>query len=85
MELAELTSPSAGDRPSYVNYTTWIVKERTLLDHKDKLEGDVNMLTQTLSYLALSTSCPATDPAMQAVRKVINEKKREISKTVSQE
>lgn len=82
LELAAITNPAAGDRPSYMNYSAWVTKERTLLDSREKVQKEVDMLIQTLSYLALNTNNPSTDPATQAVSKVIREKKKEISKIV---
>lgn len=32
MEMAELTSPQSGDRPSYTNFSKVIERERELLD-----------------------------------------------------
>ena len=74
LELATSQASSSGDRPSYATYTRQVQEERTLLDQKEKIEGEVSWLQQTLSFLAINSSNPASDPAMLAVTKVIKDK-----------
>ncbi len=58
-------------------------KERALLDKKEKLKEEVKWLQQTLSHLTINSSSPPTNPAVQAVIKVLSDKKKKITVIVS--
>ncbi len=78
MEMAELTSPQSGDRPSYTNYTKVIQTERDLLDELDCMKGQLKWLEQTLTLTTLNSSNPSTDPQVHTLVTLIKEKKKRI-------
>ena len=82
LEMAESTSmaPSTSDKPTFINFTALIAKERELLDKKKNLEDQVKWLDQTLSLLALTSS--STTPPMRAVQNAMEERRNAISAVV---
>lgn len=84
MAHSSAMTASSGDRPSFQDFAGMVQKERELLDQKKRLEDEVKLLDQTLSLLTLTSSAPSGPnlPA-QAVVKIMAEKKKKITATVS--
>lgn len=58
-------------------------KERELLDRKKRLEDEVKLLHQTLSFLTLTSTSGSSNPPAKAVTVAIKERKKKITETVS--
>lgn len=80
--MAALTSPQSRDRQSYVDFTTIIQRERTLLDELHNLKGEIKWLSETISLLSLTSSSPSTDPQILAIAKILSERKKRESDIV---
>lgn len=81
--MAALTSTQSGDRPSYINFTEVLQKERSLLEEETAVAADLKWLEQTLSLLSLNSSNPATDPELLTAARLIKERKTRIGVIVS--
>ena len=58
-------------------------RERTLLDEKEKLAGELKWLNQTLSYLALHSTNPSNDPTLVSVATAIGDNQKKLVEIVS--
>lgn len=76
--MAGLTSSESGDRPSYINYTTVVQKERDLLDELECMEGQLKWLEQSLTLTSLNSIDPSTDPQVHTLVTLIKERKKRI-------
>ncbi len=78
---------STSDKQPFRNFTAMVQRERELIDGKKRLEDEVKWLDQTLSYLTLTSATPAAPNSIpaQAVVKAIEERKKKITNTVSQQ
>ena len=83
MQMALLTTSQSGDRQSFVNYGIAVQRERTLLDKKEKLTGELKWLNQTLSYLALHSTNPSNDPTLVSVATAIGDNQKKLTEIVS--
>lgn len=81
--MASLASPQSGDRPVFTEYAATMQKERAMLDEKDKTEGELKWLYQTLSHLALNSTNPSSDPTVVIVATAISESRKKIEGIVS--
>lgn len=83
VQMAMHNSQQSGDRQAFVDYATAIQRERTLLDEKEKCEGEVKWLNQTLGYLALHSTNSSNDPTMISVATAIKDTKKKLVDIVS--
>ena len=74
--MAETVSGLPGDRPAYATYVAVVQQERELLDKKASLDGELQWLEQTHSFLSLNSTNPATDPTVLAVAKTLMERRK---------
>lgn len=72
--MAALECPQSNDRPNFC--PTIVQKERALLDQKALLQDEIKLLAQTFSILSINTANPSSDPALLAVAKVLDVKKK---------
>ena len=79
-QSASMTT-STSDRQHFINFATAVQEERRLLDDKKRLEDEVKSLDQILSLITL-TSSSASNFTVQAVAKVVAEKKMKIARIV---
>ena len=82
--MAAITASSPGDRQAYIKYSQVVYQERQLLDRKSSTENQIKLMQQTLTYLALNSSNPSTDPAIRCVSSTIATHKKQLESIVSQ-
>lgn len=82
LEMAAQTIAQSDDRPSYTIHSNLVHQERSLLDEKVAVEGEIKWLDQMISFLTLNSTNPSTDPTLQATLKITGEKKRKRSNIV---
>jgi hypothetical protein len=83
VEMAAINTTQPGDRPSYVDYTALMQRERTLLDEKDTIQGELTWLIQTITLLTLHTNNPTADTQVAAVKAVMERKMKRNTDIVS--
>lgn len=83
IEMAVLTTEQPGDRQAYIDHSSIVRKERTLLDEKSSVEGEVTWLSQTITLLSLTSNNPSTDPQIALVSNILTRKKERIDEIVS--
>lgn len=81
--MAALTASSPGDRQAYARYSEVVFRERQLLDKKNDAEKQLTLMQQTLTYLAINSTNPSTDPAIRCVSSTIAAHKRQLQSIVS--
>ena len=82
LAMAAQTTPLTNDRDSYTAYSNLVHQERSLLDQKTAIEGEIQWLDQMVSYLTLNSTNPSNDPTLQATLKIAGEKKKKKSDLV---
>ena len=83
IKMAAIISSSPGDRQTYLRYSEVVFKERQLLDKKDATEKHLTLMQQTLTYLAINSANPSTDPAIRCISSTIEANKRQLESIVS--
>lgn len=73
--MATQTIPQADDQHSYTAYSNLVQQERSLLDEKAAIGGEIKWLNQMVSFLTLNSTNPSTDVTVQATLKIAGEKK----------
>ena len=82
--MAAVTSSCPSDRQAYIRYSEVVFKERQLLDKKSTVEQHLKLIQQTLTYLAINSPDPSTDPAIRCVSSTIATHKRQLENIVSE-
>lgn len=82
LKMAAVFSSHSGDKAAYAKYSSMVHKERELLDKKDSTMQHIQWMDQTLTFLALNASNPATDPSVLSVASGIQHHKKELESIV---
>lgn len=83
IQMALSATPASGDRPNFSEYALAMQKERTMLDEKARLEGELKWCYQVLSRVVLNSTNPATDATVLAVASAIADNKKKVGELVS--
>ena len=79
--MAMKVTSAPGDRQGYVKYSEVVFKERQLSDKKNATQQQLQLMHQTLTYLALSRQ--PSDPALRCISSTIAAHKKTLEGIVS--
>lgn len=83
MEMTALSAAKSCDRPAYTDFNTAVQKERELIDSTTNIVEHIKWLEQTMTYMVINATDPATDPSVLSVITAIANSKQELEGIVS--